>query len=168
MKSVGNHQNISLNTALTGRLRLHIAIGTLFGVGFVPKMPGTAGSFAALLLLFVPVVSIVPVVLAAVVVAFVVGLIIIPSLEARYGADPACVVLDEALGIWIVFATPIVPHTIGWIALGFVLFRVFDIWKPFPIRWLNAQRGSVFVLLDDVVAAVFASCILHGCFLLVP
>jgi phosphatidylglycerophosphatase A len=141
--------------------RLAAAITTLFGVGFIPRMPGTLGSLAALLLLLVPVAEAQRWMLlaAACVMSFGLGLLLIPRMESRFGSDAQCVVLDEALGMWLVLLAP-VPHTLGWTLAGFVLFRAFDITKPFPANRFNARHGALWVLLDDVAAGGYAALVL--------
>lgn len=138
-----------------------IAVTTLGGAGFFPVAPGTAGSLVALLIFFIPTTNLVGLLLTASAIAIILGLVFIPTAEQILGNDAASIVLDEALGIWLTLASPIVPLTPLWVLIGFILFRLFDIWKPFPIRLLNKRRGAVFVLLDDVVAAIFAFITYH-------
>lgn len=144
-----------------------IAIASVLGVGFVPKAPGTVGSALALGLVWAVQrygdVWLGSLVLSgASVLGFVLGLLTIARVEMRYGNDAACVVLDEVVGMWLVFASPMVPRSAAWLVAGFVLFRVFDIWKPFPARWFNSRSGSLYVMMDDVVAAFYAALVLHG------
>lgn len=144
-----------------------IVIASVLGMGFVPKAPGTVGSAVALSVVWAVQTSgdiwLGSLVLSiASVLGFVLGLLTIARVEMRYGNDAACVVLDEVVGMWLVFVSPVVPRSAGWLVAGFVLFRVFDIWKPFPARWFNSRSGSVYVLMDDVVAALYAALVLHG------
>ncbi len=133
---------------------LRIAYVSMLGVGFLPKMPGTFGSAAALLILFVPVSHIM--IFFCAVVATIIGLIVIGTVEKRHGSDPHCVVIDEAIGIWLILSVPIIPHSWFWVVIGFGLFRLFDIWKPYPIRWLNSHSGAVWVIADDILAAGYS------------
>jgi phosphatidylglycerophosphatase A len=145
--------------------RFAAAVTTLFGVGFIPKAPGTAGSAAALVLLLVPVFvpslaqHMTAMLTVACVVCFGLGIWLVPLMESRFGDDAQCIVLDEAVGMWIVLLAP-VPHTFGSVLAAFVLFRAFDILKPFPANLFNTRRGAVWVMLDDVVAGVYAALVL--------
>lgn len=145
-------------------LFIGVAIASLLGTGFAPKAPGTVGSIVALGILFIPWGNYSVALWIASAVGFVLGMLTIARVEQRYGNDPSCVVIDEAVGMWLVLATPLVPRNLTWVIVALALFRLFDIWKPFPIRWFNNQRGSFYVLMDDVVAAAFASIVLHSLF----
>ena len=69
--------------------------------------------------------------------------------------DPKEVVIDEVAGVWLVMF--FFPQTIIGYLAGFILFRIFDIWKPFPISWIdNKVGGGLGIMLDDILAAVFA------------
>ncbi|MBI3259346.1 MAG: CDP-diacylglycerol--glycerol-3-phosphate 3-phosphatidyltransferase [Ignavibacteriae bacterium] len=133
---------------------LRIAFVSILGVGFLPMMPGTFGSLAALLILLAPVNYFA--ILICAVVATIIGVLVIGNVEKRHGSDPHCVVIDEAIGMWLILALPTIPHTLFWISIGFVLFRLFDIWKPFPIGWLNNHSGALWVIADDVLAAFYS------------
>lgn len=85
---------------------------------------------------------------------------------AENKGDPASVVIDEVVGIWITFL--FVPHHIGWWAAAFVAFRGFDIVKPYPANWCDRHiKGGVFkdglgIMLDDVVAGIYAGAVVWG------
>ncbi len=73
--------------------------------------------------------------------------------------DHGGIVWDEIVAFWGVLA--MTPPGIGWLVLAFALFRLFDIWKPFPIGWLDRRiKNAVGVMLDDVLAAVYAVLVL--------
>jgi phosphatidylglycerophosphatase A len=141
------------------RLVLFLATGCY--VGYVPFAPGTFGSAAAvpmgyLLSRWQPLAS------AAAVVCFIaLASWIADKAERRLGVtDPGCIVIDEVAGILVTFwAIPLNP---AFAAAGFVIFRFFDILKPFPIRWVEARlSGGVGIVLDDVLAGVFANLVLR-------
>jgi phosphatidylglycerophosphatase A len=73
--------------------------------------------------------------------------------------DPSFVVWDEFVGLWITLIPLVVmPHSWLWIFAGFILFRIFDIWKPWPVSWADRDiKGGLGVMLDDVVAGVYAA-----------
>ncbi|MCU0428066.1 MAG: phosphatidylglycerophosphatase A [Candidatus Kapabacteria bacterium] len=150
--------------------RIKIGIATLGNIGFVPKIPGTVGSFAALLLAgavhyAVGMERAGYVLLGATGIGVMLGLWAVPLMETHWGDDPSCVVIDELVGMWTVLAfvelmpmfLKIPSHLVWWSLGAFVLFRVFDIAKPFPISQLNEQKGAFFVIVDDLVAGIFAS-----------
>lgn len=90
-----------------------------------------------------------------------VGLVAIPRVERlEHRKDPSLVVIDEVAGMWLSMIGW--PLTWGWLAAGFLLFRLFDVWKPFPIRRVEAWPGGWGVMADDVLAAVYVQCCLYG------
>jgi phosphatidylglycerophosphatase A len=134
-------------------------IATFFGVGFLPKMPGTWGSGATVLLWalaarYLPAPYQFPVALAVVCAAIIAGIpaasIVCRETERK---DPQIVVIDEVAGQMITLL--LVP--LGWKAFlaGFILFRVFDMWKPFPLRRLEQLPEGSGVVMDDVGAGFY-------------
>jgi len=136
---------------------------TWFGSGLLPKAPGTWGSLAALPFAYGLVWAGGPrLLLGAAALCLAVGAWFTRDYLWRTGTeDPPEVVIDEVAALWIVLvAAPLDP--LFW-AAGFVLFRLFDILKPWPIRWVErATPGALGVMLDDVVAAIFAVACLVG------
>jgi len=130
-------------------------LATWFGVGLLPKAPGTWGSLVALPLAWGLVSWGGPGLLVQVAaLLFVLGWGISREYVGRTGVkDPSEVVIDEVVGQWLVLAAaPLNPVSYG---VGFVLFRLFDIWKPGPIGWLDRRYGGGFgVMIDDVAAGV--------------
>ena len=133
-------------------------LATLGFVGHMPKAPGTWGSLAAVILapwLFIPFsLSVKIVILAAL---FFIGSRACFAAEKTFGRkDPGQAVIDEVLGQWVTFLF-ITSASLSALAMGFLLFRFFDIVKPFPIRssenWL--PRGYS-VMLDDLLAGIYA------------
>jgi phosphatidylglycerophosphatase A len=140
---------------------LKTCLATVFGIGFLPKMPGTFGSAATLIPFFFLTTNTHILMLGVAIASFLLGLWAVPALEQRWGDDPPRVVIDEVLGMSLTLASPIVPHTIVWIMVAFLLFRLFDITKPFPINRLNAKHGAFYVMIDDVIASFYALFVLH-------
>lgn len=138
-------------------------IATGFGVGFSPVAPGTAGSLAALLpwlgLRELPFAYC----LAAIALAFALGVWACGWVVRTQGiADPGYAVWDEFVGQWIALA-PLLWHPAGWpgVAAAFILFRIFDIWKPWPVSWADRTLdGGLGIMLDDVVAGLYAALVL--------
>ena len=130
-------------------------VATCCGVGYFPFAPGTAGAAVGL----IPAVLLArwPLLLAAATVAlFLAGAAAGTAAEAALGRkDPPCVVVDEAVSAMITFAwVPLAPWTL---AAGFVLNRILDIVKPFPADRLQALRGGWGIMMDDVVAGLYAN-----------
>ncbi len=131
-------------------------IATGFGSGFSPRAPGTVGTIAALLpwwwLRELPL----PYYLAAIVIAFAIGVWASSWVVQRSGvSDPQVVVWDEFVGVWIALIAA--PIGWPWMLAGFALFRLFDIWKPWPVSWADEKvGGGLGVMLDDVIAGIYA------------
>ncbi|MCL4722139.1 MAG: phosphatidylglycerophosphatase A, partial [Gammaproteobacteria bacterium] len=105
------------------------------GAGLLPRAPGTWGSA-----------------LGALAVTFVAGVVICGASARRLGVhDHGGIVLDEIVGMLLVLA--VTPRTPGWTLAAFLLFRVFDVVKPWPIREADHRlRGGMGIMLDDVLA----------------
>lgn len=136
---------------------------TWFGAGLLPKAPGTWGSLAALPFAALMVLYGGPrLLLGASALCFAIGWWFTRDYLWRTGTDdPPEVVIDEVAAQWAVLvAAPLDPLFYG---AAFVLFRLFDIVKPWPIRLVERRNsGAMGVMLDDVVAAIFALVCLVG------
>ena len=140
-----------------------------FGSGLAPVAQGTFGSLAALLpwlaLRQLPLAGYLLVLLAG----FAVGVWACSAASRALGLDDhRALVWDEFIGQWIALLplglAALLPATevAAWmVAAGFALFRLFDVWKPWPIRWLDRRvKGGFGVMIDDVLAGVFAALVL--------
>jgi phosphatidylglycerophosphatase A len=131
-------------------------IASGFGSGFSPFAPGTVGSAAALLpwlwLRTLPF----PYYAIALVLAFAIGVWVSAWVVRRSGVqDPQVVVWDEFVGVWIALIAAPIGWT--WMLAGFASFRLFDIWKPWPVSWADEKlHGGLGVMLDDVFAGIYA------------
>ncbi len=139
-------------------LLLHPAgwIASGFGSGFSPFAPGTVGSAAALLpWLWLRTLSL-PFYALTLMIAFAIGVWASSWVVRRSGVqDPQVVVCDEFVGVWIALIAA--PTGWVWILAGFALFRLFDIWKPWPVGWADEKlHGGLGVMLDDVFAGIYA------------
>lgn len=141
-------------------------IATWFYCGYFPKGPGTAGSIGALLVAW-PVAVYTgwnPWVIAALAVVGLAPAIWAADRMARDtgSKDPQVVVVDEVIGQWIALAAvPYLDDWDCWLA-AFVLFRLFDIWKPWPVRALEKIPGGAGIVLDDVGAGIYAALVLFA------
>jgi phosphatidylglycerophosphatase A len=132
-----------------------------FGSGLAPVAQGTFGSLAALLPWLLLRQLTWPVYLAVLLVSFVIGVWACERAGRALGVDDhRSLVWDEFVGLWIALLPALVAP--WWSVLaGFALFRLFDVWKPWPIRWLDRHlKGGLGVMVDDVVAGVFAAVVL--------
>lgn len=128
-----------------------------FGSGLAPKAPGTFGTLAA-----VPIYWLIqdlnwPLYLSWLLVTFALGVLWCDRSSKALGVhDHGGIVWDEFVGYWITMF--MAPAGWLWIIIGFVLFRLFDIVKPWPIRWLDQKvHGGFGIMLDDLVAGIFAA-----------
>ncbi|PZP24876.1 MULTISPECIES: phosphatidylglycerophosphatase A [Pseudomonas] len=133
-----------------------------FGSGTLPKAPGTWGSLIALV--FVPLWHLLPVwgYAALLVATTLFGIWLCGKVADDLRVhDHEGIVWDELVGIWITFW--LAPDGWAWLLLGFVAFRLFDIFKPGPIGWLDRHlQGGLGIMLDDVLAGVFAWAVVQG------
>ena len=142
-------------------------IATGFYSGYLPKAPGTWGSLVGLLLFYLLHTLSLPVYLAVVAGIFVVGSFAAGEAEKILDSrDPGSVVIDEIAGMLItMIAVPATPLNM---ALGFILFRIFDIAKPFPVNFFDQRfHGGLGIMLDDVMAGIYSLIILQLLLLLV-
>lgn len=132
-----------------------------FGAGLAPKAPGTVGTLAAIPFFWFIQDLPLAVYLVVVFLGFLVGIYLCGiTAKALDCHDHPGIVWDEMVGYWLTMI--LAPGGWGWIALGFCLFRLFDIWKPWPIAWIDRRiHGGLGIMLDDVLAAVYAWMILQ-------
>jgi phosphatidylglycerophosphatase A len=143
--------------------RLADAVATWFGCGYSPYAPGTVGSAAAIgiAILIEHLAGWTPPSFAALAAIASVPAIWAAGETARRAGmkDPQFVVVDEVVGQWLSLAG---ARTLTWKSYlaAFLLFRLFDIWKPFPARQLEALPGGVGIVADDLMAGVYAALVL--------
>ena len=132
-----------------------LALATCLGVGYVPFAPGTFGSLVGVLLWYLlpssPAIQVV-----AIVIIFFVGAWSGSVAERHFrSTDPAPIVLDEVMGMWIT----LLMNPVGWqgVTIAFLLFRAFDVVKPYPANRLERLPGGIGVMADDGMAAVYAN-----------
>jgi phosphatidylglycerophosphatase A len=133
-----------------------------FGSGLAPKAPGTFGTLAAIpLYLLIQDLALLAYLLVLLV-AFVAGIWFCQKAVDWLGQeDPSAVVWDEFVGYWVTMIAA--PSSWYWLMIGFVLFRIFDILKPWPISWCDKNlHGGFGIMLDDVVAGLMALICLQG------
>ncbi|MBX2992082.1 MAG: phosphatidylglycerophosphatase A [Bacteroidetes bacterium] len=151
-------------------------VATGFFSGYIPWASGTFGALVGALFFLIPGFTNIPVLTAAIVVAFFAGVVTsakIASAEGHkltqtarrmkerfqpgeHGApDPSIVVIDEIVGVWIAMIA--IPLTLPGVAVAFFAFRLFDIVKPYPVRQVEHISSGWGIMLDDVVAGIYAN-----------
>lgn len=127
-----------------------------FGSGLSPVAPGTMGTLVAVLL-YLPLATLsFWSYVAILLVATIIGVYLCDKTSTALGGhDHPAIVWDEFVGFWLTML--FAPEGWHWIFLGFVLFRLFDIWKPWPVNLADQKvRGGLGIMLDDVVAGAYA------------
>lgn len=144
----------------------HIIIATGFGSGFSPIGPGTAGALVAtaiwiVLSYFIPFHLLLVLTGVLIAVFTLLGIWSSNVLEPIWGKDPSRIVVDEMVGVWIALLAA--PENNLWYVLGaFVLFRLFDIFKPLGIRKMENLKGGLGVMMDDILAGIYSFVVLAG------
>ena len=138
-------------------MRLGLFIATCGYLGYVPVAPGTFGSAAGLVVLAAVRWSGSPALeLTVIILLFAVGVWSANAAERHFGGvDPAPVILDEVVGMLITLA--FLPVNITGAVVGFLLFRLFDVVKPWPANRLEAVHGGLGVMADDAMAGVYGN-----------
>jgi phosphatidylglycerophosphatase A len=138
-------------------MRLGLFIATCGYLGYVPVAPGTFGSAAGLVVFAALRWSGSPALeLAIIILLFAVGVWSANAAERHFGGvDPAPVILDEVVGMLITLA--FLPVNITGAVVGFLLFRLFDVVKPWPANRLEAVQGGLGVMADDAMAGVYGN-----------
>jgi len=140
--------------------RLALVIASVAGAGYSPLVPGTAGSLVTLVAVwFLP---FTPLTLAGTLVTVtVIGTWAAHRVERALGRkDPSIIVIDEVAGM--LMSVLLLPRTIPVLVTAFLLFRLFDIWKPFPAHESQALSGGLGVMLDDLVAGAYTLILVLG------
>ncbi|HKZ08452.1 MAG TPA: phosphatidylglycerophosphatase A [Methylomirabilota bacterium] len=140
--------------------RVAFAIATAGGAGYAPVASGTVGSAVTLVLLWL--IPFTPLALAWTLAAVIVaGLWAGGRVERVLGhKDPGIIVVDEVAGMML--SVLLLPRTIPVLLVAFILFRLFDVWKPFPAHESQAFTGGLGVMLDDLIAGAYALILVMG------
>ena len=161
--------------------RISLAIATAFGLGYLPKAPGTFGSLGGVALslgllwlasrntleamrierdvnFWTVGMGTSYLAYAIVILISIIG-IFVADRTAKYAGkkDPQFIVIDEVSGQMIAYFSPFTLLNWKSLLLGFILFRVFDIWKPFPARQAESLPGGLGIMADDWIARIYAA-----------
>jgi phosphatidylglycerophosphatase A len=134
-------------------------IGSGFFTGFIPKAPGTFGSFAALLIYFIPGFEKPEIMISFILIAIIIGIPIGNYFESIYGKDPGKFTLDEFIGTWI--SLLFVPKIFYIVIIDFIIWRILDILKPFPAYAAEKLDGGIGIILDDIISGMYSLLIIH-------
>lgn len=137
---------------MTGAPRWAVGVATMGGLGRLPA-PGTFGSLPALLAAWM---MPLPLLGLGVLLAILGHAAIVALLRAGAPEDPGWIVVDETVGMLIALAALGGAPTLAGVLLAFLLFRFFDIVKPWPVSWAERWPGAGGIMLDDVVAGMLA------------
>ena len=141
---------------------MHKIVATFFGLGYAPKASGTIGALGGILVygalrwlginnwLF----------LLLLLILFFLGVYSFSEVEEVWGKDNGKVVIDEVVGIWV--SLLYIPFQLEYYLLGFVLFRILDIWKPLLIRKTEKLKSGWGVMADDLLAGIYTNLILQA------
>lgn len=146
-------------------LKLSKIIATFFGLGYAPIAPGTFGALGGFIISFILLKTGLDfksfhfLHVFLIFVSFFAGIFACKRLSSQWGHDPSKVVIDETLGFWV--SILFLPLNVQTLIGGFVLFRFFDILKPFGIRKIDRLSTPYAVMLDDVVAGIYTNIILQ-------
>ena len=141
-------------------------LASVFGAGYAPVASGTVGSFVTVVAIWL--LPLTPLRIAvAVVVVTLIGIWAGSRVERVLGKkDPGVIVIDEVAGM--LLSVILLPRTIPVLITAFLLFRLFDIWKPFPARESQALTGGVGVMVDDLIAGFYTLILIMGALTLFP
>ena len=146
--------------------KLLLIIGQGFGTGLSPIAPGTAGSFAAAIIFYFFIWDSLTTYLGIglfllfILVSFFIGIFLLSQLTDKE-KDPKSFVWDEFVGMWIsCVPLTLVDKDLYLVLLSFLVFRLFDIFKPLGIRSLDNKSGEFYVMIDDVIAGIYSACLL--------
>jgi phosphatidylglycerophosphatase A len=129
-------------------------LGSGFGTGYLPYAPGTFGSLASLSIFLIPGFANLYIILPITFITFLVGIQLGNYFETIYNKDPKQFTLDEFVGTWITFL--FIPQNLMQFIIGFIVWRILDIVKPFPANKSESLKGGLGIMMDDVVSGLYS------------
>jgi phosphatidylglycerophosphatase A len=145
-------------TAVEPSLATKLFASALFS-GYSPIASGTVGSVVALAIYFIPGFESHIIIGLTTLIVCLIGIPAADAMEKWYGHDPAQVTIDEVVGMWI--SLFLLPKKFSVAIIAFVLFRILDIIKPPVSRRFDAMHGGLGIMMDDVIAGIYANIILQ-------
>lgn len=135
-------------------------LGSGFYTGFIPFAPGTFASLAALIIYYIPGFESWFILIPAVIIFTFYGFFVGNKFEAFFGKkDPSECTIDEFAGMWI--SLLFLPKYLSISFLVFIIWRILDIFKPFPARKLEKLKGGFGIMIDDIIAGIYSAVIVH-------
>ncbi|MBK7106373.1 MAG: phosphatidylglycerophosphatase A [Ignavibacteriae bacterium] len=134
-------------------------IGSGFYTGFLPKAPGTFGSFAALFFYLIPGFENPIFLISTIIFSVIIGIPIGNYFEKTFGKDPQIFTLDEFIGTWI--SLLFIPKIYYFIIPTFIIWRILDILKPYPANIAENISGGLGIILDDIISGMYSLIIIH-------
>lgn len=134
--------------------KFDLLLATVLGIGKFKYAPGTLASIIAFLTLIIERDYYLLVYLVLIILT-IVSYFSINKLEKEFGNDPSFIVIDEFVAMAAIINFNFINWTFYHYFLAFIFFRIFDIFKPFPINKLNEKSGSFYVIADDLLAGIF-------------
>ncbi|WP_457913995.1 phosphatidylglycerophosphatase A [Candidatus Gillettellia adelgis] len=137
-------------------------LATGFGIGLFPVMPGTMGSLAAIPCWLLLIQLSWPLYSLLITCSICIGIYVCYQTTRDIQVhDHSSIVWDEFVGMWITL-TALPVNNLQWVIVGLIIFRVLDIWKPIPIRWLDHNvRGGIGIMIDDIFAGILSAGIIY-------
>lgn len=136
------------------------AVASVFFIGYLPLMPGTFGSAAGVGLFYLLRGASLPAYFSVILCVMILGFLTGTRMEKLLNKkDPSCVVIDEVMGMLV--ALSFMPFDVKIIILGFLIFRILDTLKPFPVGRLQYLRGASGIMIDDLIAGIYTNIVLQ-------
>lgn len=135
------------------------ALGSGLYSGYIPFASGTFGSLVAVIIYLIPGFEKGYILIPAIIIFMLLGIKVGYKFEKLYGKDPSQCTIDEVVGMWITLI--FVPKTFINIALCFIIWRIFDIIKPYPARDAEQLPGGFGIMMDDVIASIYSLFVVH-------
>lgn len=128
-------------------------IGSGLYTGYIPLVPGTFGSLAAMMLYIIPGFETPAFIIPLIIAGSLTGVFLGNKFEVVYGKDPSQFTFDEFIGMWIsLLFLPKTPLIMLWV---FIMWRFFDIIKPFPARKFEQLQGGLGIMADDITSGIY-------------
>ncbi len=129
-------------------------LGSGFYTGYISFASGTMASITALIIYYIPGFNNYYVLIPAIIIFIFYGIYVGTKFEAIYGNDPAECTIDEVVGMWITLL--FLPNKLIISISAFIIWRAFDIIKPYPIKKLENLKGGLGIMMDDVLAGIYS------------
>ncbi len=133
--------------------------GSGFYTGYIPFASGTFGSLAGLLIYYIPGFENPAILIPAIIVFSFYGIYVGTKFEKVYGKDPSECTIDEIVGMWI--SLLFLPKILWVSVLIFLVWRLFDIVKPFPARKFEKLEGGLGIMIDDIISSIYVLLLVH-------